>query len=370
MWLGGHPETLPSGLRDAFVDEGPALRSEIIDKIQDGFYREVSKGKLEEESLRGIVRSLEDPYSRYFTPREAKVFNDDLRGRFEGVGMSVGRHAQGLLVVSVFKGSPARKAGLRPGDVITRVGGRSLEGVGVSEAVDKIKGKPGTFVRLGYRRGGKAPDRSVRIKRARIKVPIVAGSIKERAGKKLAHVRLAGFSTGASERLAGEIRRLRRRGAKGMVLDLRGNGGGLLREAVLVSSLFIDNGLVVSTRGRSKAERKYEAQGQAVAKTMPVVVLIDRGSASASEIVAGALRDRRDAPLVGTRTFGKGVFQEIEPLSNGGLLDITVGRYYLPAGKPLPRDGLKADVRATDAPRTRRDEALPVALRELLREIG
>ena len=370
IWLGGHPEALPASLRDALVDDGPALRSEVIDKIEDAFYRKVSKQKLEEESLKGLVRSLEDPYSRYFTPREAKVFNDDLHGRFEGVGMSVRPHSLGLLVVTVFPGSPASKSGIRTGDVITKVDGRSLEGVGVSEAVDRIKGRPGTKVRLSFRVENKPPEKTVTVERARIRVPVTTARLRERAGRTIAHIRLSQFSSGAHGRLANDVRRLRKKGAEAVLLDLRGNGGGLLREAVLVSSVFIDDGMVVSTRGRAKEERKYRAAGEAAAKGLPVVVLVDRGSASASEIVAGALRDRLEAPLAGTRTFGKGVFQEIETLSNGGALDITVGRYYLPTGKPLPRDGLQPDIKARDLPRTTRDEALPKALDAVVRELG
>lgn len=370
IWLGGHPDALPGGLRDALVDDGSALRSEVIDKIHEEFYRDISKEKLEEESLKGLVRSLQDPYSRYFTPREAKVFNDDLHGRFEGVGMSVRPHALGLLVVSVFDDSPASKSGIRAGDVITKVDGRSLEGVGVSEAVDRIKGRPGTTVRLGYRVGNNPPEKSVAVKRARIRVPVTTTRLRDRAGRKIAHIRLSQFSSGAHGRLASEVRRLRKRGAEAVLLDLRGNGGGLLREAVLVSSVFIEDGLIVSTRGRAKKERRYSASGKVAAKGLPVVVLVDRGSASASEIVAGALRDRLKVKLVGTRTFGKGVFQEIDALSNGGALDITVGRYYLPAGKPLPRNGLEPDVKARDLPRTARDEALPKALDAVVRELG
>ena len=209
----------------------------------------------------------------------------------------------------------------------------------------------------------------MRVERARINIPVVTGRLREHDGKKIAHIELTGFSSGAHGRLAREIKTQRKRGAQGVVLDLRGNGGGLLSEAVRVSSVFIESGLIVSTRGRAKPEQKYRATGVTAAKGLPVVVLVDRGSASASEIVAGALNRRLTAPLVGTRTFGKGVFQEIDTLSNGGALDITVGRYYLPDGKPLPRNGLQPDVRARDLPRTRRDEALPVALETLAREL-
>jgi carboxyl-terminal processing protease len=150
------------------------------------------------------------------------------------------------------------------------------------------------------------------------------------------------------------------------VLDLRGNGGGLLQEAVLVASTFIEDGRIVSIRGRTRPSRTEEAQGEAIARELPVVVVVDRGSASASEIVAGALRDRRRATLVGTRTFGKGLVQELEPLSNGGVLDLTVARYYLPSGRTISRKGLKPQVPARDDPKTRADEGLRRALDTLL----
>ena len=187
----------------------------------------------------------------------------------------------------------------------------------------------------------------------------------------MAHVQLSGFTSGAGDEVSGAVKRLLGRGADGVVLDLRDNGGGLLNEAVAVASVFIPDGKIVSTRGRSRPERVYEATGGAIDTDVPVVVLVNDRSASASEIVAGALQDRDRAQIVGTRTFGKGVFQEIEPLPNGGALDITVGEYFLPSGRnlggggPARGSGLTPDVRVEDDPDTRRDEALRVAVREV-----
>ncbi|MFL5839709.1 MAG: S41 family peptidase [Thermoleophilaceae bacterium] len=365
IWLGGHPEALPGPVRDALVEEGPAVRANIIETIQDHYYKPVSKQKLEEASLKGMVASLKDPYSRYFSPREAKSFNEGLSGRFEGVGMSVHPTKQGLVITDTFKGAPAEKAGLRAGDVITGVNGVSIAGQGINESTDRIKGPPGTFVTLTVKRGKKTLK--VRVKRAKIVVPEVTGKLVKRDGKKYAVVALETFSSGVHGRLRAEIDRLLKQRADGVVLDLRGNPGGLLREGVLVSSIFIEDGTVVSTRGRTEPKHVYKAQGDAISSKIPVVVLIDRGSASASEITTGALRDRGRATVVGTRTFGKGVFQEVEPLENGGALDLTVGRYYLPDGEPLPTGGIKAQVHAADNPKTKRDEALPVALGVLAR---
>ena len=367
IWLGGHPEALPGPVRDALVEEGPAVRADLIDTIQNHFYKPVSKAKLEDASLRGIVSSLNDPYSRYFSPQEAKSFDEDLSGKFEGVGMSVHPVKRGLLITDTFAGAPARKAGLRGGDVITAVNGRSLQGVGINIATDRIKGPPGTAVRLTVLRGKKTLQ--VRVTRAKITVPVVSGRLVTRGGQKLAVIGLASFSSGVHGRLRDEIDKQLKAGAKGIVLDLRGDPGGLLREGVLVASNFIEKGTIVTTMGRSEPKHVYKAEGDAISPKIPVVVLVDRGTASSSEIVTGALKDTGRATIVGTRTFGKGVFQEIEPLENGGALDLTVGRYYLPHGEPLPKDGIQPQVKAVDKPKTSRDEALPIAEDALLRHL-
>jgi carboxyl-terminal processing protease len=368
IWLGGHPEALPGPLRDALVEDGPAVRADVIDTIQSHYYKPVSKAKLEEESLRGMVASLKDPYTRYFSPKEADSFNEDLSGQFEGVGMSVHPSREGLVITDTFSGSPARKAGMRAQDVIVAVNGRSIAGQGINSATDKIKGRPGTYVNLTVKRDAKTVH--FRVKRAKIEIPEVKSKIVTRGGKKFAVVSLAGFSNGVHGKLREAIDKQLKKGAKGILLDLRGNPGGLLREAVFVSSIFLGDGTVVTTKGRAEPKHVYKAQGGAISSKIPLVVLVDRGSASSSEITTGALRDRGRATIVGTRTFGKGVFQEIEPLKNGGALDLTVGRYYLPDGEPLPKDGIKAQVHATDNPKTpNKDEALPIALRVLQRSL-
>jgi carboxyl-terminal processing protease len=370
LYLGGHPDKLPGPARDLFVENDRALQAEITDRIKDDFYKPVNTKRLRERTLKGTVEALDDPFSQYLPPNEAQQFAQAVEGQFEGVGMTVDEDRRGLRVLNSFPNSPARKAGITKGDLITAVNGRSLAGVDSRVATGRIKGPAGTSVKLQVTAGhGKL--RTVRVKRAKIDVPLVEGKLVERNGKKLGVVKLASFSTGAHAEVRAAINRLRRRGAQGIVLDLRGNGGGLLREAVLVSSQFIEDGKIVSVRGRSRANRTEDAQGDAIDKNIGVVVLVDGGSASASEITAGALRDRGRAALVGQRTFGKGLVQEVEPLSNGGVLDLTVANYYLPSGKTIPlRKGLRPQVAARDNPHTRRDEALPVALDELLHRLG
>jgi carboxyl-terminal processing protease len=315
------------------------------------------------------VESLDDPYSHYLTPTEAKQFDESVSGQFEGVGMNVEQDKRGLKVLRVFDGSPAERARIRRGDFILGVNGRSIAGVNSEVATSRIKGPAGTSVTLRVFTPGEERDRTVRVKRERIEIPVARGRLVERDGHRVGAVELLSFSSGAHGLLRREVDRLLRKGAEAFVLDLRGNGGGLLSEAVLVSSIFIEDGKIVSVRGRHRAERTQDAEGDAIDEDIPVVTLVDGGSASASEIVTGALRDRDRAKVVGTRTFGKGLVQEVERLSNGGVLDLTVANYYLPDGETISARGIKPQIRAADDPDTDRDEALPVAIDELLREL-
>jgi carboxyl-terminal processing protease len=370
LFLGGNPRYLPTEISDIFVEDHRAIRAEILDEIDDSFYKEVDEDELDQASYKALVRRLDDRFSHYFTPKEADLFNQAVQGSFEGVGMTVQEHKRGLLVASVFDGSPAKEAGIRKDDVITHVNGEDIGGEPTDISTAKIKGKPGTTVRLALLVGGN-PDkkRTLEVERASIQIPVVQGRIVERDGKQIGYARLLGFNSGAHGELRQKIDELIEQDAEGIVLDLRGNGGGLLREAVLVSSIFIEDGTIVSTKGRRRPEREFEAEGDAIAEDIPVVVLVDRGSASASEIVTGALRDSKRATVVGQRTFGKGVFQEVATLENGGALDLTVGSYYLPSGENISNKGIQPEVKARDRPRTDRDEGLPIALETISEKI-
>jgi len=371
LWLGGHPGDLPGPVRDTFVQDDRALRGEIVDSIEDNYYKPVDEKKMDDASLKGIVESLDDPYSHYLTPKETRAFNEDVSGHFEGVGMNVEQNRRGLKVLRVFGGSPADTAGINRGDFILAVDGRPIAGVNSEIATSRIKGPAGTTVQLRVFTPGDDGDRTVTVKRERIEVPVARGRMEVVNGHKIGVAELFGFSDGAHALLAREIKKLRDQGAEAIVLDLRGNGGGLLLEAVGVSSLFIENGEIVSVRGRHRPERTHDAEGDAILpKSVPMAVLVDGGSASASEIVTGALRDRGRATVVGTRTFGKGLVQEVEGLSNGGVLDLTVANYYLPGGETITTKGIKPQVRAVDNPDTKRDEALPVALDTLEQKLG
>jgi carboxyl-terminal processing protease len=375
IWLGSHPKNLPGFARDALVGDSEAqLYDEALDTIADNYYRKVDKDKLLDQGLEAGVKSLDDRFSAYFDPKAYKEFEQATDGAFEGVGLNVDAAGRGLRVLTVFDDSPAQRGGIRPGDVIVGVNGRSLAGKTAQQATTLIKGPAGTTVTLAVVTGKQEP-RTLKLKRARVDVPVVESEMRESGGRKFAHVRLSSFTSGAHGELRKALDGLLDKGAKGVVLDLRNNGGGLLNEAVLVSSIFVRDGTIVSTKGRARPRRVFEATGDAIDAKIPVVVLVNGGSASASEIVTGALQDRRRAEVVGTHTFGKGVFQEIRELPNGGALDLTVGEYFTPKGRNLGGGGVKQGagiqphIEARDNQGTRnRDEALAVAVKTVAPE--
>ncbi|HEY1593982.1 MAG TPA: S41 family peptidase [Thermoleophilaceae bacterium] len=345
-----------------------SARDQLIDEIEQEYYKKVPRSALETASLKGIVASLGDRFSQYLTPDESKSFDSELNGgEFAGVGVSVVPEKRGLLVTNVIPDSPASGAGIRQATVITAVNGKSIAGAAARTASSQIRGKAGTTVQLTVATPGK-PSRTITVKRAKLHAPLVEGRLVTRNGVKLGVTELSSFGEGAHGLLRQEINKLLGQGAKGIVLDLRGNGGGLLEEGRLVASIFVNKGLIVSTNGRASPEQKLNATGGAISPKIPVVVLVDGGTASASEIVTGALRDHHRATIVGTKTFGKGVFQQVEPLSNGGVLDLTVGRFFLPDGENLAGHGIVPPVKAQDNLHTTPDEALGVALRTLLQK--
>jgi len=372
IWLGGHPSDLPRPLRDAFVaDDDTQLVHEAVDTIDRIYYRKVDKSDLVNRGIEGAVASLRDQFSHYFDPRTYRQFEQVTNPSFSGIGVTVRPlSGGGLAIESVIRGTPAAQAGLRPGDRIVAVDGHALKGRSSSYAIGLIKGQPGTLVRLTIVRGGKRVAK--RIERARVTQPVVAGQSVRWRGRRYGDVVFTSFTEGSGAQVRAEVQRLLRGGARGIVLDLRGNGGGLLNEAVDVASIFIPDGTIVSTDGRARARHVYTATGGAIPASVPVVVLVDRGTASSAEIVTGALQDRHRAVVVGTNTYGKGVFQEIRELPNGGALDLTVGQYFLPDGENIGGHGvaegrgIAPNVRAADNPTTpRRDEALDAALSQL-----
>ncbi|HET9163940.1 MAG TPA: S41 family peptidase [Solirubrobacterales bacterium] len=366
LWIGGHPAKMPPFLRDVFVDESAGLTAEASELIEDNYFREVSQGNLIDSSLNGMVRGLRlryhDRFSDYFSPKLLARFDEEIEGRFSGVGLSVTEAKGGLHVVKVFRGSPAEQGGIEVGATIVSVDGKPIAGLGSTAATELIKGPEGTAVTLGVRpaNGGKA--RRVRLTRAQIALPVLSSKMLTAKGEKVGYARLATFSEGADVALRRAVRKLQAQGARALVLDLRGNGGGLLEEAVLSASIFLPEGeVVVTTDSRTEGHAVYKTKGGNL-PPLPIVVLIDRNTASAAEILTAALADDAGAKTVGTRSYGKGVFQQEIGLSNGGALKLTVGEYFTPNGENLAGKGIHPDVKAPDLPATKRDEGLERAL--------
>lgn len=353
VWWGGHPEDLPHWARSGLVAHQEArVVDEAIERISDDYYRPVSTSSLASASVAGAVASLHDRFSHYLTPQELRQF--DSPPSFTGIGVEVsaqpaGPGMRGLEIVRVFKSSPAERAGLKAGETIVGVNGRRLTGLSSEQDIALIKGPPGTEVRLAVEApphgssatGARGAVREVKLTRAVISEPVVASTVQTVHGVKLGVVALATFSEGSHVEVREAVEKARHEGARGIVLDLRDNGGGLVEEAQLIASIFIPSGVIVTTRGRNQPTQTLDAVGGAIPASIPMVVLVDSNTASASEIVTAALQDHRRATIVGTHTFGKGVFQEETPLSNGGALDITVGEYYTPNGRNLGGGGIK-----------------------------
>ena len=374
VWLGGHPGWIPNGLRGAFIDDSSGrLVQDVLNIIKRDYYRPIDTSSLVNKGIAGAVASLDDPYSRYFGPADYRAFESQSNPHLSGIGVDVLPDPHGLRIVDVFPGSPAAHAGLMRGDVVVEVGATSLANRSADFASGLIKGRAGTTVMLTVLSGGRR--RVVTITRQNIVVPVADGNVVTYDGIKIGDVVLTSFTDGAASELRTQVERVLHSHARALVLDLRENGGGLLDEAVSIASIFIPDGTIVSTDGRTQPRQVYLAKGGAIPTSIPLVVLVDRGTASSAEIVTAALQDRRRALVVGTRTYGKGVFQEIQPLPNGGAIDLTVGEYFTPNGRNLGGGGVRQgagitpNVYAVSDPRARSDVALTAAERTVASEV-
>jgi carboxyl-terminal processing protease len=374
LYLGGHPSMLPSFAREAFTEEPTSLVAEGTEIIKDNYFRKVGNTELGNASLQGMVRELrrrhKDRFSDYFSPESLEGFTQQIEGRFSGIGLSVVTAKRGLHVVKVFHGSPAEEAGIEAGDTIVSVEGESIAGLESTESTQKIKGPEGSEVTVGVRdaKTHKLTEKS--IVRAEVELPNVESRVFPIDGKKIGYVRLFSFSSEAGDQLAQGIEKAKKEGAEALVLDLRENPGGLLEEAVKTASLFLPpNEVVVTTKSRTKGDStKRTGTGRIV--EVPYDVLIDRGTASAAEILTAALQDDGDATVVGTRSYGKGVYQEEHDLANGGALKLTVGEYFTPDGENLAETGgIHPEVKAVDKPRTTVDEARRKALETVAAQV-
>jgi carboxyl-terminal processing protease len=374
VWVGGHPrqsgiDRLPSGIRDGFVDEQrTALATEVLSILKSGYYKAIDpklENRLENASVTTLVQGLGDPYTQYLDPDQYKRFIDDRAGKYVGVGVEWQPDKDTARIVRVFPEGPAAKAGVRPADQVVAVDGKAVTHTDGYAAMGTVKGAEGTDVTLRIARTG-AGQRDYRITRAEIRRPVVDSRIVASAGKRIGYVHLDQFTDGSAKAFKTAVQRLVDAKVDGIVFDLRQDGGGLVDEAVGIASEFLPQGATIATtRSKDGPGETLKARSGQIDPKIPLAVLVDRGSASASEIVSGALRDSGRARLVGTRTFGKALIQTTRTLPNGGAIKFTVASYLTPKGFDLGKRGLPPDVQAADNPRTPKDEALAAAIAEV-----
>lgn len=373
--VGGHAEAtgltrLSEPVRSFLLgDSGETLPSQVLRMLEEEYYRDLDTGKLESRSVDGLIEALDDPYTTYLDADELAALRDHNDGAYVGVGIQAAARGDAVVVTRVFPDSPASRAGLRAGDRIVAVDGTAARGGDLDSVLNRIRGPEGSDVTLRMRTGRAAP-REVTLERSRIKVPAVEARIVTVQGVQIAYLRLLRFTRGAADALRERTRELLEGGAQAIVLDLRQDPGGLVSEAVGVASVFLPEGSpVVTTEGRNSPRRTLRTSEEPVSSVTPMAVLVDRNSASSSEIVAGALRDSGRAILVGERTFGKALVQSTRPLRDGGALKLTTARYLTPSGYDLAERGLPPAVPAVDDPDTARDEAFNAAARAVVAEV-
>ncbi|MBV8948708.1 MAG: S41 family peptidase [Solirubrobacterales bacterium] len=366
--LGGHPSDLPSLLRGGlFESRSLVLVNQALNILTTRYYRQLDRSSLVEQGLSGMVASLDDPYSRYLDPRSYRGRSEQSTQRLGGIGISTTPEPRGLRVVTVFEHSPAAGAGLRPGDLIIKVGAISLADRADDFGSDLIRGPAGSRVELTFLRDD--TPHVISLERANVVVPAATWQMVAYQHLRIGHLTLTGFTDGAGDELRSEVRAALDAHAQALILDLRENGGGLISEAINVASTFIAHGEIMSAEERGRPRRVYTARGDAIAAHIPMVVLVDHGTASSAEIVTAALQDHGRAEVVGTKTYGKGVFQGTERLINGGALDITIGQFFAPDGRNLGGGGARQgagitpNIYAPGNPDTPTDEALAVAAR-------
>jgi carboxyl-terminal processing protease len=343
----------------------PAGIAPVVDQVREAlalrYYRDVPPRVLKLGSVDAMISALGDPYTEYLPHADYELLQREMAGTYVGIGISVLPGRSGLVVDAIHPG-PALTAGIRVGDTIVRIGTSPVLGLDAEQALTRIAGPRGSTVRLKLLRRGRVLW--VSVPREQLRNDDVQGRIVAFAGRRWGDVRVAAFASGTSAALRRELERLQWAGASGIVLDLRDNPGGLLTEAVSVTSLFLQRGVVVTLRGAHRATAVYRARGGVVTR-LPLVVLVDRGTASSAEVVAAALRDHHRALVVGQRTYGKALVQSIDPLGNGGALELTVAHYYTASGADISGVGIVPDMLAVDRPQTPQDEALATALQVL-----
>jgi len=325
------------------------LFSEVLETIKKEYVDEVDQAEVMDSAINGILQSL-DPYSAYMSPKSFKGMQTDTKGEFGGLGIEIGMESGVVKVIAPIDDTPASNAGIKSGDYIVKINEVQVQGKSLTEAVELMRGPVGSEINLTVRRRNVKKALDFKIKRAVIEVKsVVAKIIGEK--KKIGYLRLKSFNENSNEQLSKSINKFEKNNKlNGYILDLRNNPGGLLTQAISITDFFLDDGEIVSTKGRrvSETRRFFSKKGDGI-NGKPLIVIINNGSASASEIVSGALKDHKRAIILGERTYGKGSVQSIIPLKNGGGIRLTISKYYLPSGKSISEIGVLPDIFVEEA---------------------
>ena len=320
------------------------LFGEVLEKIDKEYIDEIDQADVMDSAINGVLQSL-DPYSSYMSPELFRDMQTDTRGEFGGLGIEIGMEAGVVKVISPIDGTPADKAGIKAGDFIVKIDGEQVQGKTLMESVKLMRGPVGTSIKLTIRRKNIKKALEFEVERKIIEVKSVKAKL---IGKKknIAYVRLKSFNENSDSQLIDNIKLFENKNDPlGYVIDVRNNPGGLLAQAIRITDFFLDDGEIVSTKGRKRSEtRKFFAKSGDGVSGKPIIILINNGSASASEILAGALKDHKRAILIGETSYGKGSVQSIIPLKNGGGMRLTISKYYLPSGKSISEVGVEPDI--------------------------
>jgi carboxyl-terminal processing protease len=322
------------------------LFGEVLEKINKEYVDEINQSESMDSAINGLLQSL-DPYSSYMSPEIFQEMQTETSGEFGGLGIEVSMEAGVVKVITPIDDTPASKAGIKAGDYIVKIDNVQVQGKSLSEAVDLMRGLVGTDIELTIRRRGVKKALNLKVTREIIEVQSVKSDLLE---NNIGYIRLTSFNDNSSDQIKKQIKKLKKNeNLKAFILDLRNNPGGLLSQAIKISDFFLQNGEIVSTKSRKKSEnRKWFARKGDITEGKPLVVLINYGSASASEIVAGALKDHKRAIVLGENSYGKGSVQSIIPLKNKGAIRLTVSKYYLPSGKSISEVGVRPDIEVNE----------------------
>lgn len=340
----------PENIKERLINKDAPTRYKDVDfskfwealaKVEDGYIGSIDYSKMIDGAISGMVGSLGDPFSVYFNKETLDAFNSEINGTFEGIGAELTARDGKLIIISPLKGSPAEKSGLKTGDIIESIDGQSVGGMTVDEAILKIRGQKGTAVILGIIRSGSDKPIEIKITRDTINVKSVDYEMEDNG---VAYIKILRFDTTTKKLVSNAADDISKNKAKGLILDLRNDPGGYLDSAIDVSSEFIKEGVIVIEQYKDGKKEELRAKGNGKLYNIPMVVLINGGSASASEILAGAIHDHNRGILIGEKTFGKGSVQEMQPLSSGGALKLTMAKWLTPNGIVIDKNGLTPDI--------------------------